>query len=110
MSVKITDNTHNVENMITQKGNIFLRLFAEDVVKISEPNTPKKVGNLRRDVLKEVLGLAGKIKWVKEYVGYQEKKQFKHYTTPGTGPHFAENAIDSAISKQDATMRRAGLI
>lgn len=109
MSVRVTDHTVSVEQSITQKANVFLRLLADEIVSISEPNTPKKQGNLRRDVLREVLGLRGKVKWMKNYASIQETKQFRNYTTPGTGPHFAENAVNEAIKRVDTIARRAGL-
>jgi hypothetical protein len=109
MAVKVTDNTVNIKMDLTQKANIFLRLFADEIVTLSEPNTPKKQGNLRRDVLKSVLGLKGTVKWQKRYAAIQEKKQFRNYTTPGTGPHYARNAVNSALSRVNVIARRAGL-
>lgn len=109
MSVRVTDHTVSIEQSITQKANVFLRLVADEIVSISEPNTPKKQGNLRRDVLREVLGLRGKVKWMKNYASIQEKKQFRNYTTPGTGPHFAENAVNEVVKRVDTIARRAGL-
>lgn len=29
----------------------------------------------------------------------QEKKQFSHYTTPGTGPNYLKNGGDAAVQK-----------
>jgi len=109
MSVRVTDHTVSFENIATQKANVFLRLMAEEIVSISEPSTPKKVGNLRRDVLKQVLGLRGKVEWRKRYALIQEKKQFRNYTTAGTGPHYAENAVFEAIKRVDSIARRSGL-
>lgn len=110
MAVKITDHTGEVKNSLDQKANIFLRLFAEAVVLEAEPNTPQKLGNLRRDVVKSVLGLQGKIAWGKNYAKFQETKQYRRYTTPGTGPHFAENAIKAMIRKSGDIGKKAGLI
>ena len=42
MSVKVIDKTASVEQDLTQKSNIFLRLMTNEVVKIANPNTPKK--------------------------------------------------------------------
>lgn len=109
-SVHITDNTPQVKSDLAQKSSIFLRLAADLVMNLAEPNTPKKRGNLRRDVVRQVLGLKGKIVWGKNYAKYQETKQFKNYTTAGTGPHFAENAINDMIKKTDNIGRKAGLI
>lgn len=110
MSIKITDNTPQVTNTIKMRGSIFLRTFADEVVKISTKNTPKKSGRLRMDITKSVLGLNGQIKWGKGYAAIQETTQFKNYTTPGTGPHYAENAVKASVDKSGALMKRVGLI
>lgn len=110
MSYTLKDNTLAIENTTTQKANIFLRLFAEAVVKTSTPRTPKKTGRLRADVLKQVLGLSGKIKWMKDYAIYQETKQYRNYTTPGTGPHFAEKSVKQTVNETQRIAKQAGLI
>lgn len=110
MSINYTDNTEQVKKDLTQKSNIFLRMASDEVVKISTPNTPMKTGRLRMDIVKQVLGLKGKIVWGKNYGIFQEVKQFKHYTTSGTGPHFAENAVGVIIKSAKNIMRNAGLI
>lgn len=108
MSYKSTDNTATVEQNITQKASLFLRFFENEVVKISLPKTPKKTNRLRLDILKQVLGLKGKIAWGKKYAVFQETKQFKNYSTPGTGPHFAENAIMKAVKLTGQIAKKAG--
>lgn len=110
MSYRIVDNSVTFEQNTIQKASIFLRAIAEEVVSSSQSRTPKDKGNLRRDVLKSILGLSGKIKWDKNYAAYQEEKQFKNYTTPGTGPHYARNAIENVIRRSDAIAKRVGLI
>ena len=77
---------------------------------ISEPKTPKKSGRLRMDVVKQVLGLAAKVVWGKKYGVYQETKRFKKYTTPGTGPHFAENAAKDLPPLTEKVAKNSGLI
>lgn len=108
--MEIRDNTDQITNNITQKSNIFLRLMADKIVNISTPKTPKKTGRLRMDINKQVLGLNGKIKWGKGYAKIQEVKQFKNYTTPGTGPHFAENAVNEGVKETSKIAKQAGLI
>lgn len=107
---KINDNTNEVIKSIETNASIFLRLIADKIVSISTPKTPKKTGRLRMDVIKQVLGLNGKIKWGKNYAVYQEKKQFKNYTTPGTGPNYAENSVKEGINETGNVARRANLI
>lgn len=109
MSVTIKDNTRLINRDILLKANLFLRFAADEVVKISTPKTPKKTGELRRSVLRQVLGLRGKVRWLKKYAIYQETKQFKNYTTAGTGPHFAENAIKKVVKRTRIIARRVGL-
>lgn len=110
MGVSLTDNTRNIEDNITQKANLFLRNMSEFVVNAAEPNTPKDTGRMRADVVKQVLGLKAKIIWGKNYAVYQETKQFRNYTTPGTGPHFAKNAIEQGKKNTSKIARSAGLI
>lgn len=61
-------------------------------------------------MLKQVLGLHGKVIWGKNYAGFQERKQYQNYTTAGTGPHFAENAVRTVAARADEHFRRAKLI
>jgi len=106
---KVTDNTNTVYNEISQKASIFLRNMTDEFIKISNPLTPKDTGRLRMDVTKQVLGLKGKIIWGKDYGVYQESKQFKNYTTPGTGPHFAQSGAEGCIEKTSDVAKRSGL-
>lgn len=110
MSVQYTDNTGKIKNDTKQKTSIFLRLIADKIVGDSTPGTPKERGNLRQDIHKQILGLSGKIIWGKNYAVFQETKQFKNYTTPGTGPHFAENAAKKAHDHTSDVARSVGLI
>lgn len=110
MSVKVTDNTIRLQGEFAIKASIFLRQMAEKIVNISTPKTPKKTGELRRGIVKQVLGLKGTIKWGKNYAVYQETKQFRKYTTPGTGPNYALNAVKKGVSKTTIVARSVGLI
>lgn len=108
--VHITDNTGKVRQDLESKASIFLRLMAEGIVRTSQRRTPKKTGRLRADVLKQVLGLRGKIVWGKNYASRMEDIQFKNYTTPGTGPHYAESAVKAGVRATQSIAREAGLI
>lgn len=110
MSFKITDNTATIKAATQQKGSIFLRFMTDAMVSTAEPNTPKKTGRLRMDVVKQVLGLKGKVVWGKNYGRWQETKQFTNYTTPGTGPKFAENAAKKLQGFTATIAKKAGLI
>ncbi len=109
MSVKIKSNVRKIISDTDVKVNVAIRYALEDIDDMASPNTPKDKGNLRRDTLKQVLGKRGTIMWKKEYAIYQEEKQFGRYTTPGTGPHFARNAVKKAIDKSAEYFKRAGL-
>jgi hypothetical protein len=124
----IEDYTPAVKQEIEQKASIFLRLMADEIVKISEPLTPmsgknNKVkrsikgqrGSLRRNVVKRVNGLKGRITWEMNYAAAQEAGTtrgypIKNYTTPGTGSKFAERGVEKAGGKIPTIARRAGLI
>lgn len=110
MSYSIKDNTQAILGEAKQKANIFLRLATEDIERKSTKNTPKRTSDLRRSILKSVLGLRGRIEWRKVYASKMEEQQFSNYTTPGTGPHFAKNAVQSMVDNTKAIARRAGLI
>lgn len=111
------DNTQPIFGTTQQKASIFLRIIAEHIVDTSRPGTPKERGNLRQDVLKTVNGLKGKIEWRKVYAEYQERgarkdgsHRVKNYSTPGTGPHFAENAVKQGAGSAVNFMKQANLI
>ena len=110
MSVTVTDNTPVVKSSIQQKASIFLRFMADEMINISTPRTPKKTGRLRMDVVKQVLGLKGKIMWGKKYGIYQETKLFKNYTTPGTSYKFAETGANKSIDSTQKIAKRSGLV
>jgi hypothetical protein len=109
MSVKYTSFIKPIDASLKQKFSMFLRLMEDEVIDISTPKTPKRTGRLRSDILKQVLGLKGKIKWGKDYAARLETMQFKNYTTPGTGPHFAERAVKlAAETKTVDILRKVG--
>lgn len=86
-----------------------MRFMLDDIDRISAPKTPKRLGDLRRNKLKQVLGLHATIQWRQQYAAVQEDKQHQNYTTPGTGPHYAENAVKEVVSNAGKYFRRAGL-
>lgn len=117
MSVKVDDNTPRIKSDTKQRVSTFIRLVCDNVVDISTPNTPKDKGNLSRDVLKTVQGLHGEIEWRKTYAQFQERGEradgshkVKNYTTPGTGPHFAENAVKRAVQNTNIIAKLAHLV
>lgn len=117
MSVKIQDFTPKIASNTKQRASIFLRMICDDVVDGAKPFTPKKDGFLNKDILKTVVGLHGTIEWRKGYATYQERgmradgsRRVKRYTTPGTGPHFAENAVKRAVENTPVVAKLAHLL
>lgn len=109
MSYKVNSNTPQLNNEFENKVQLAIRFMLEDIHRVSLPKTPKEHGNLRADVLKQVQRRRGTIAWSKNYAIYQEKKQFSNYTTPGTGPHFAEDSVRFVANNSDQYWRKVGL-
>jgi Minor capsid protein len=115
MSVTVVDHTQEVLTNISRQTNLALRFMIGRIDDTANPKTPKKEGRLRGDVLKSVLGLSGTITWSKKYAQAQEAgivrgSRVRHYTTPGTGPHFAEDAVKKVVSTDQQDFSRAGVI
>lgn len=115
--VTVKDNTSEVINQLKIKSSIFLREAADEIVKIAQPKTPKEEGRLRADIVRQVLGLKGKVVWGKKYAAYQERgsredgsRRVRNYTTPGTNKRFAENSVKSTIAKTAIIAKKSGLI
>lgn len=109
MSVNIQDNTATVTAEVHAKGPLALRFMLDDIDKISTPNTPRDKGDLRLNKLKQVLGMHATIQWRQDYAADQEDNQHINYTTPGTGPHYAENAVKQVVANASQYFKRAGL-
>lgn len=97
MSVQIDDKMPAIGARMSANLPIALRYAIEDVHQIANPITPKDKGDLRMNVVKEVEGTRGKITWKQNYAIYQGRKQYKHYTTAGTGPFFDVKAINEVV-------------
>jgi hypothetical protein len=110
MSVRIVDNTAKIVLATQRQASLAVRFMLDDVHSLSEPKTPKDTGQLRRNVRKSVIGLTGKIIWGAQYASILENKQFSNYTTAGTGPNYARNAVTSVSKSPANAMRKARLI
>ena len=108
-----TDNTERIISETDNKASLAIRFMLEAIHKESRPKTPMKTGQLRGDVTKSVTGSKGKIKWGKGYAWYQERGYtsgpVKRYTTPGTGPNFAGDAVKNVSKDARRYFRMAGL-
>lgn len=109
MPVKVVDRTQQAFGEMKQQVSLGLRFMIDDIDRKSIPNTPKLTGDLRNRKLKQVLGLTARIGWITNYAVFQELKQFTNYTTPGTGPHFAEKAVKEVVNAPQVYFDRAGI-
>ena len=112
MAYKVTSNRRQNESEANNKASLAIRFMLDAIDKTAESSTPKKHSNLRADKVKVVQGKTGYIAWSKKYALYQEKKAVtfdSKYTTPGTGPHFAENAARRVAKDSDIYFKKAGL-
>lgn len=109
MSVSVRDHTSSVKDEVHTKASLALRFMLDAIEQLSDPTTPKRLGDLRRNKLKQVLGLHAVIQWRQRYAAAQEDKQHLHYTTGGTGAHYAENAVKKVVQNSEQSFRQAGL-
>lgn len=120
MTVKIENNTARVENQMSTGTGLAIRLMLEDIYKDSTPTTPMKSGDLRLKVTRQLEGdKRGVIEWSSAYAQVQEqgyrnsrngRVYFRKYTTAGTGPHYAKNAVDLAVSNLPYYLEQVGLL
>lgn len=107
MPVKVIDNSDKIIDNLKYNVGIANRLILEDIHKNSNPHTPMKTSQLRRDISKSVNihTYTGTIIWRVPYASYQERGSrydgshvVKNYTTPGTGKDFAKNAVKKTMT------------
>lgn len=134
MSFSFTDNTSEAKRDAMQRASLGLRFILDDIEETSRPHTPKRKGDLRNQTLKQVLGQHASIAWIRAYAAAQEAGRmnvrearpvqlsngdwitlkpgvhtFKKYSTAGTGPHFAENAVTEVVKRAEKHFKKAGL-
>lgn len=110
VSVKVVSNVARITADNDTNLPLALRFMLNDIQRKSEPFTPKDTGDLRRRILQQVMGKTATITWDVDYAAYQEDIQYKNYTTPGTGPRFAENAVKEVVGNAEFYFRKARLI
>jgi len=114
MSYIITDNTVHIQTKMKTNLPIALRLMANDVKSEAEPKTPQKTGMLRANVRINAGLKRARIHWGQDYAKYQERGYtsgpVRKYTTPGTGAHFAENAVKKVARHAERYMRKARVV
>lgn len=99
MSSRVLDNTPLIKHLVQSRATLTNRLLIEEIHSRSIHKTPMDKGALRTMVSKSVAGNVAEIQWRAPYAIFQENKQFQNYTTPGTGPHFAESSVSEAMDK-----------
>lgn len=113
MAYRRTDNTEQIIHERGEKVSLAIRFAIEDIHRGSTQKTPKLTGQLRSDIRKSVVGKTGKIVWGKNYARYQERGYtsgpVRRYTTPGTGPHFAEESARRVGSDPHKYLNKVGL-
>lgn len=63
------------------------------------PFVPMKTGHLRDTAFAEG---DGRVDWPANYASTQYETQYNHYTTPGTGPYWADRVISNEDGTYDA--------
>lgn len=115
MSVRYIDNTPAIEIKTARGINLALRMMTDAIDQEAFRNTPKDKGELRKNLHKTVGAKNAKIRWNTKYAAVQEAgqvrgKRIRKYTTAGTGPHFAENAVMKVVKNGHSYFRKAGVI
>lgn len=108
MSYRYHSNMGKIQAEKELQMEMAIRLALEDIRRTAQPLTPMKTGFLRSSAV--IRQLEGVVNWTADYAVYQEKKEYKNYTTPGTGPHFAERAVKQVQGRFDDHLRAAGVI
>lgn len=109
MAYKFINHVPTIKASNNANIPLALRFMVDNAHSLAYPNTPKDTGDLRNNVTKTVIGRKGIISWRMNYAKYQENKQYENYTTPGTGPKFAENAIHRTVGDADKFFKKAGI-
>lgn len=107
MAYKLTNNVAVIKASNDANIPLALRFMLDNAHSVAYPNTPKDTGDLRSNVTKNVIGRQGIISWRMNYAIYQEENQYTNYTTAGTGPNFAKNAVAETLDNADEFFRKA---
>lgn len=120
----------------TELPAAFIRRYKANVI----PLTPARSGALRRSIITRQVGNTAEVSWRSPYAGAQNqgyhtdrsvhfapakgygsndqgfmtspgtRHYYRHYTTAGTGPHFANTAYKRTVSEIPSIIREMGLI
>lgn len=113
MGVEYISKTNLVKANQAQKMSLAVRLMIEGIHQKSVYKTPFRHGDLRAMVAKQINGKTGIIEWRAPYAEYQERGYttgpVRHYTTPGTQAHFAEESVKEVMQNAQNYIRQAGI-
>lgn len=112
MSVEYTSRQQELLTNMKNRTTIAVRFLLDDIHSAANPITPLKDMGLRTSVYK-TMGIPengivrGTIEWRVPYAQYQERGRryndppytVRHYTTPGTGKHFASRAVQKSLQQ-----------
>lgn len=107
--VVVNLNSNYVFDKLDQKVTVANRLILDAIQKESRKRTPlAETGQLRGQVSKKVITNHAIITWQVPYASYQERGMrydgshvIKHWTTPGTGPDFAKEAVAKVLDRAE---------
>lgn len=108
MAVRIQSNVPQIITQTDLGMEFAIRLALDDIQRTARPMTPMKTGELRSSSV--IRANEGVVNWTADHAGILENKEFSNYTTPGTGPHFAERAVRQVEQRFDQHLRAAGVI
>ncbi len=101
--LNLDSTTKNVKNRVANGVNN----MANELMRIADPLTPKKKGNLRKNRTKTLSGTTATITWRQPYAAVQEAgrrrgaRPFSKYTTPGTSAHFVQKAKEQIEKRKE---------
>lgn len=121
MPVKMNDNSLRALSDVENGVGLAIRMLLDDIYVEATPVTPRKTGDLRHRVLRQMEGnFKGSITWATPYAAVQEQGYrttkdghriyFRHYTTPGTGPKYAQNSVESRMANLPDYLDKVGLL
>lgn len=112
--MRIVSNKAELVAMMSNRAIYANWLWAHDVKRDSLRQTPLKSHQLRASIKLSSQGTTQRIKWDQPYAQYQERGMrhdgthvVRHYTTAGTGPGFAKNAIKRSLKKMPSYYAQA---
>lgn len=104
--VKITDNSGQWFGHQISRMNKALNNMANTILTDSRAIAPKKTGAMRKNAKIEKHYMSISVVYPLPYSGYQERgmeydgsRVVRHYTTPGTGPHYLEQTGKNVVER-----------